>query len=482
MKWIFASLLALLCSVSLVMGADDGSVIARGVGSTYRAAVNDALNAAIEQHYGITISSSERQNQQDQSSSIRRSGSVKESASGSEGAVWQDTVTGTEQKTSEETSSSDERATQSTDRKVGTTETTDRDIDRSSQGTIKSYEVIEDSFDEASGQHTVKIRAYFADTYTAPAGISPQGRKSSRPRLAVGSLYMKAGSINVRGGVVDTTTWAELYAQELNVMLTQSQKFTVLDRKYDAAIRSELFRLGGANASPADASRIAQQLGTDYLIVASALFCDVPITENVNPYTGQPLPTAPIPTPFVSLTYRVILAPTGEVVWTDTIKLDASEFTTAPNLAEFMSSSAEYAASLVAEGIQSALMPFEVVSIASDGMVVIGEGGKSLSVSEILTVYALGEEVKDSRTGEVLDTVEVPVGMVVVERVTEKLSYARLVNGDLSKIGPGCRVRRDPGYVDSNAPGAMQNARPSVPYPPTQVKGVGTGGGIVVPF
>ena len=129
MKWIFASLLALLCSVSLVMGADDGSVIARGVGATYRAAVNDALNAAIEQHYGITISSSERQNQQDQSSSIRRSGSVKESASGSEGAVWQDTVTGTEQKTSEETSSSDERATQSTDRKVGTTETTDRDID-----------------------------------------------------------------------------------------------------------------------------------------------------------------------------------------------------------------------------------------------------------------------------------------------------------------------------------------------------------------
>ena len=200
MKWIFASLLALLCSVSLVMGADDGSVIARGVGATYRAAVNDALNAAIEQHYGITISSSERQNQQDQSSSIRRSGSVKESASGSEGAVWQDTVTGTEQKTSEETSSSDERATQSTDRKVGTTETTDRDIDRSSQGTIKSYEVIEDSFDEASGQHTVKIRAYFADTYMAPAGISPQGRKSSRPRLAVGSLYMKAGSINVRMG------------------------------------------------------------------------------------------------------------------------------------------------------------------------------------------------------------------------------------------------------------------------------------------
>ena len=73
----------------------------------------------------------------------------------------------------------------------------------------------------------------------------------------------------------------------------------------------------------------------------------------MNPYTGQPLPTAPIPTPFVSLTYRVILAPTGEGVWTDTIKLDASEFTTAPNLAEFMSTSAEYAASLVAQGAHS---------------------------------------------------------------------------------------------------------------------------------
>ncbi len=291
-----------------------------------------------------------------------------------------------------------------------------------------------------------------------------------RQRMAVGGFIMKADAVSLYGSKVETAPWAEMFANALNIQLTQSRKFTMLDRKFTAAVRDELRRLSGENASPADASRLCQQLGTDYLVLGTIMFCDV-ASLPVNPYTGQVLPTAS--SPFLDVTYRVILAPTGQIQWADDIKIAANEipFTT---LADYFAQSAELAATRVADSITAAILPFEIVKTYGDGRVVIGEGGRSLQAGEVLNVYKLGEEVRDTRTGEVIDTLEEPLGMVLVERVTEKLSYGRILEGDPARISVGARLRRDPGYV-------LENPVPAVPTAPTNVKQT-PAGGIVVPF
>ena len=87
---------------------------------------------------------------------------------------------------------------------------------------------------------------------------------------------------------------------------------------------------------------------------------------------------------------------------------------------------------------------------------------------------ALGEEVKDSRTGEGLDRVEDAVGTVQVVRVTDKVSYVQAVEGDAAKMVPGSRLRR----VSPVATGIpVQTLQPS--NPPVKVT---PAGGVVVPF
>ena len=121
------------------------------------------------------------------------------------------------------------------------------------------------------------------------------------------------------------------------------------------------------------------------------------------------------------------------------------------------------------------LLPFEVVGRNGAGEVIIGEGGKSLSPGERLTAFALGEEVKDSRTGEVLDQVEEPVATLEIVRVTPKVSYAKVVEGAAARVVAGARARR-PQVLPAQGAGAMV-----APPPETSVRGTGNGG-IVTPF
>lgn len=412
--------------------AEDTLVTAQGTGRSYRAAVNEALIAALEQQTGFQLSSSQR----------------------CQLTASDDAVSLTGDAESEENRQELHDAIQMESKKW-------------SEGRIQGYQVTDSQYDAATGIYTVEVQVSFPGKYVV--GNDPDNRR----RMAVGSFYMKASTVGIYGASVDTSTWAEMFSNALNVQLTQSRKFTMLDRRFESAVKEELRKMAGENASPADAARLCQRLGTDYLVLGTIMFCDVPVPP-VNPYTGKALPVASAP--FVDVTYRVILAPTGQLKWSDNIKVDATEFSFT-SLADFVAQSAESAAARVADSILSAILPFEVVKAYPDGRVVIGEGGKSLQAGEILGVYLLGEEVFDTRTGEVLDALEERVGMVLIERVTEKLSYGRLVEGDPARLAVGARVRREPSYLLESNPALPQTA----PANPSQVRG-GTGGGVLLPF
>ncbi|MGN0846999.1 MAG: hypothetical protein ACI4RA_06410 [Kiritimatiellia bacterium] len=413
----------------MALSAAEVQVQATGTGESYRSAVGEALVSALEQYRGVTISSTER-------SQVVNSSTA---------------------------SSASENGQLSDQRKLALNEEINASVQKLASGQILGYVPLEDAYDTAAGKYRVRLSVRFAGPYVV--GLDP----SNRRRMAVATFRPVRANYSWRGQVGGTTDWAMALADKLNVCLTQTRKFTMLDRKYDAEVDAELARLSAGNAAPADAVRLNQKLGTDYLVVGEIAFSDVPPLE-VNPYTGRVIPP-PSNQMFAEITYRVLLAPTGQLKWTDVVRIDAASFA-AGDLASFISQTTEAAACSISDGMMSNILPFEIVGRTKSGQLVVGEGGKSLKAGECLTVFALGEEVRDSRTGEVLDVLEDAVGTVQIVRVTEKLSYAQVVEGDGTKMVVGSRLRRVP---------LVAPARPAPNPPATSVKRT-VSGGVVAPF
>lgn len=405
--------------------AKDDVVRASGVASGYRAAVNEALVSALEQHDGVTVSSTERQQMThaDSALSTRENGVLDDAA------------------------------------KLEMRDDISKSMQKWAKGKILGYEVISDTYDPVAKKYRVELSVRFPGRYVV--GRDPNDLR----RMAVANFAVRSPTFKWYGQTVDSVEWSAALANQLNVVLTQTRKFTMLDRAYSRDVDAELQRLGAANAAPGDVIRSNQKLATDYIVVGEVGFSDV-IAPGVNPITGQALPQQSAM--FAEIHYRVLLAPTTQLKWADTVRLDASQFA-ASDVRSFISMTAEAAASAVCDGLMADILPFEVAAIKS-GFLVIGEGGKQLSVGERFTVCALGDEVTDTRTGEVIDVMEIPVATAEISAVQSKLSYAKVIEGDMSQIKVGARLRRIP------APVPVQQ----VPIT-TTIQSNGSGG-VVTPF
>ena len=421
---LFAAFLA--AAVAAVAQAKDDVVRATGVAAGYRAAINEALVSALEQHDGITVSSSERQQMvhADSSVSVRDNGSLDDAA------------------------------------KLEMKDDIVKSMQKWAKGKILGYEVLSESFDPVTKKHRVELSVRFPGRYVV--GRDPNDLR----RMAVANFAVRSPTFKWYGQTVDTVEWSAALANQLNVVLTQTRKFTMLDRAYSRDVDAELQRLGAANAAPGDVIRSNQKLATDYIVVGEVVFSDV-IAPGVNPITGQTLPQQSAM--FAEIHYRVLLAPTTQLKWADTVRLDALSFP-AQDVRSFVSMSAEAAAKAVCDGLMADILPFEVAAIKS-GFLVIGEGGKQLSVGERFAVCALGGEVTDTRTGEVIDVIEIPVATAEIVTVQQKLSYAKVIEGDAAQVKVGARLRRIP---------AAAPAQQTVPVT-TTIQSNGSGG-VVTPF
>ncbi len=426
MKKFLMFMLAAACAAHL--RAADETVQAAGVGATYGAAVNEALVFALEQHDGVAISSSARSSivNSDSSTSVSASGALDETT------------------------------------KLELNDAISREMKKWAQGKISSYRVLSDSYDEHTRRYRVVVEAVFPGPYVV--GRDPANLR----RMAVSPFRVKSNTYSWHGQSAGTAEWSMTLADCLNELLTQTRKFSMVDRKFDAEVNDELARLADANASKADSVRLSQKLGTDYLVVGEVALSDV-TAPAVNPITGQAL--APISAPFAEVRYRVLLAPTGQLKWSDVVRIDSAQFS-AGTLAEFVSQTAEAAAQAIVDGMMANILPFEIVSITPAGTIVIGEGGRSLEKGEVLVVYALGEEVADTRTGEIIDQIEESVGAVEVTAVSPKLSYARVIDGDIARMAVGSRLRR-PETVPAPPPPPATTPTPMQVLP---------SGGVVLPF
>ena len=425
-------LVLILLSLFFASGVANDKIVVQGTGTTRDGAIKDALKSAVEQKYGMQIA-------------------TKEMAQMFTGQT-SSTVNGKE--------SSSFIAEDSNKIKIATL----------SKGRIKNYNILTVEKNADGSGFIASLEVVFPGKYIVGAN------HGNRRRMAVSKFRLNTKTFSVFGNTYSAYDWANALHNAVNTNLTQSRKFTMLDRDFGAEVNQELARLADPNCSPDDTIRLGQKLATDYLVVGTIKFTNVPALSR-NPYTGEVI--FPQQAIFATVDYRVLLAATGQLKWSDSFKVDAMHFYESFRN-NSINDSAEAIAAQLCSGLVSSILPYEIVSVTKNNIIVIGEGGKTFYNGEVLSAFNLGEDVKDSRTGEIIDSIEIPVGMVKIIRITEKLSYAQIISGNPADFKVGARVRRDEksqaynASYQSNIQQKENNVSPVVQKTST--------GGVVVPF
>lgn len=179
-------------------------------------------------------------------------------------------------------------------------------------------------------------------------------KEGGRARMVVVNFRPANGdTFSWYGQNESTAMWAAALADRLNERFAQTRKFTMIDRKFDAEIQDEVRRLSDKNAAKGDVVRLCQRLGTDYMVVGDVKFWPVR-APGANPLTGQAMP--PVSQLFAEISYRVIVAPTGEIAWAATRRIGSGEFPAA-DISQFTSMSTDGAACGMVEEVVAALFP-----------------------------------------------------------------------------------------------------------------------------
>lgn len=244
---------------------------------------------------------------------------------------------------------------------------------------------------------------------------------------------------------------------ELIEAMVATRRFRVIDRDtIDRVLNEQNFhRVQGMD--PKELARLGKLLGADRLVISSL---DLAGTEcrrvevRASGYLAFEFGGG------IEVAYRVVNVATGEI---ETLGRITRTFDSRqnPELRDVLASPeaaivffSRQAAAAETGAVLDAIDPVKVAAV-QDGMVVLNQGrGRPMVSGMTLRVMIRGEPIRDPDTGAILSEEAGEAAIVRVVDVDERLSRARVVAGDPSKIAVGARCRTID--VPSVIPGAPQ--------------------------
>jgi len=288
-----------------------------------------------------------------------------------------------------------------------------------SSGAIESYKIL--SLKKAADGYKTELLVYVAK-YKSP-GLNPRNRRS----LAVLPFEYKK-TYSIYGIDIDGKALSERITQSIVNKITQTRKFTVLDRQNSKYYEFEKNFLLSVNTEPSELARLGKRLGADYFIIGQILDFGVDKKVSSNYYTGQ---VNSKNLAYATISYRILNIPTQQIKWSDTIDIEFS-LPTSKRAESIISKAGDKIAQILAEQIIFNIYPPKVIEI-SGNKAVINMGGNVLHKGDVFKVYALGKKLYDPYTKEYLGRDEIDIGKVEIIAVKPKISYAKVVSGTIKK-------------------------------------------------
>lgn len=234
---------------------------------------------------------------------------------------------------------------------------------------------------------------------------------------------------------------------------TQTRRFAMLEREHTEAILRERRLLSDPSVPVEEKARLARTLGADYLLIGHIAGLDVDAHETVSSLTGERRDHL---TGAVVVDIRILAPATRQVMWSETVTLPARQLFARLDVADSMAGIEHTLWQTVADALSTravgAIYTPRPIDLTADGAIVLNQGGSQLYPGQRLDVFALGNEVFDPYTGESLGRHESRLGVVEVDRVTDRLSYAYPVDLPSIEIDPAAYVLRPSAVAAASGP------------------------------
>ncbi len=322
-------------------------------------------------------------------------------------------------------------------RKIEVSARNQNSVREATRGLIHEYRIM-DSEKKGDGDWEVTL-AVKTLRYKTP-GISPHSRR----KIAIIPFRSTKSSYEFRGGLIPSSELSRLFSQKLVSEMTQTRRFTVLDREYMKAFLRERNLVLSSDAPVSEQMKIGEVLGVDYLLIGTiseAGHKQTPYTIQVTGETGYNHSAS------FNADYRIVVMATRQIKWSDSVTISLGEDeikSMAPSLnaQEIQQSLLGKAAGQIVHNAMDNIYPLRVVKVQPNGDVIINQGGITLSQGDLLDVFARGEKVLDPYTGESLGASEAWTATIRITRVIPKMSYARVIKGEVAPFHNGSICRR----------------------------------------
>ncbi|MBL7106447.1 MAG: hypothetical protein ISS77_02405 [Phycisphaerae bacterium] len=309
-------------------------------------------------------------------------------------------------------------------------------------GLVKTYEVLnEKKLEDGTYEVTLKVWVY---DYESP-------EQTKRLKLAVMPLKVLKKGYRFGNYVMPPDQMSAKMAQKLSVGISETNKFSVLDREYIQEFAHNRDIMVLADSSVEEKAKLSKVLGADYMIVGTISEARLDVKERTSDTLG--VTVREYNADFV-FDYRLIVAPTMQVKLADTVNIRLEETSDVKKLVkdwkpenldyrELADNLVAKAANEVVKTIIDRLYPIRIATVNENGQIVINQGGKKIVKGLLLDVFSEGKEIIDFDTQESLGTTEIFVARIKVDKVMPKISFATIIEGELSKLSEGliCRSK-----------------------------------------
>jgi len=289
-----------------------------------------------------------------------------------------------------------------------------------SNGVVSNFRVISSAAPaKDGGMYTVQISAKIAK-FKAPAD-------AGKIKIVVTPLRASRPSFNIGGKEVPAAQVLDPVRQLIIDSLSQSGRYTVLDRQFDSEIQGELSMISSGQTSTADLAKLGQALSAD--IVWVGVVNNLAYERNVRKLVSADRELVSfggswaISQRLVNLTTRQIMLSntlTGEFprVAPTTMGAGINEVNTLKDIQANIARKATNA-------IMMKTFPISILEI--DGSTVaLSQGEGSVKEGQQFKIFSMGKEMKDPQTGQSLGNMESECCVVTINRVTPKMSYGTL--------------------------------------------------------
>ncbi|MBT7236399.1 MAG: hypothetical protein HN866_02380 [Gammaproteobacteria bacterium] len=315
-----------------------------------------------------------------------------------------------------------------------------KDIINEVKGGIKSYDILSKEVD-SNGWHHVQIRSQVAKfeipqsaqrtrIAIVPFRFYEERSKSSSILDSLKNFVsddniktLKSSDEKYKLGSSDKERLLRLINQGLTNYLTQTRKFTILDREYVKEIADEKLNIIEGRAPAIEMAKLGNEVSSDFIFVGSVE--DFTVKNKVIKIQSSDKEISRKIGSFY-VTYRLLDVATKQIQNANNYKITATFKSDDP--IEIITTLVDKAAKIIGEEILFTAHPVIVEKYNND-ILILGQGGNQFTKGDSYELYEKGDKIIDSYTNEAIGNVENFLGKVEITQVRSNLSQAKFTEG-----------------------------------------------------